>query len=146
LKFALDLNSKVIDASMRLHNFIVDFREGGGQSVLESIALDQSVFDNDCHQYLAINLEKDPEGGNDGGVYGGKQDIRHDDNFDQYQGGHPKADKADVNRRGDNGETISEMKLQDGDSFVQVPIGISRIIACTINNAVFNLISHCLCH
>ena len=29
LKFALDLNCKVIDACMHLHNFIVDFREGG---------------------------------------------------------------------------------------------------------------------
>ena len=29
LKFALELNCKVIDACMRLHNFIVDFREGG---------------------------------------------------------------------------------------------------------------------
>ncbi len=80
---------------MRIQNFIVDFHEGGRQSVLESIALDWSVFDNDCCQYLATNLEQDPEGGNDGGVYGGKQDIRHDDNFDQYQGGCPKADKAD---------------------------------------------------
>jgi hypothetical protein len=80
---------------MHLHNFIVDFCEGGGQSVLESIALDWSVFDKECHQFLATNLEQDPEGGKDGGVYGGKQNIRHDDNFDQYQGERPKVDKAD---------------------------------------------------
>ncbi len=66
MKFALDLNCKVIDACMRLHNFIVDFHEGGRQSVSESIALDRSVFDHDCRRYLATNLEQDPEGGDDG--------------------------------------------------------------------------------
>ncbi len=31
---------------------------------------------------------------------------------------------------GDNGETMSEMKQQDSDSFVRVPIGIALMIAC----------------
>ncbi len=47
LQFSLDLNCKVIDACMRLHNFIVDFREGN-LYVSESTALDRNVFDDDC--------------------------------------------------------------------------------------------------
>jgi hypothetical protein len=50
LQFSLDLTCKVMDACMCLHNFIVDFREGE-HCVSESIALDQSVFDNDCRCY-----------------------------------------------------------------------------------------------
>jgi hypothetical protein len=78
----LELNCKVIDACMHLHNFIVDFCEGE-QRPSESIVLEQSVFDDDWRRYLATSLEQDPEGGNDGGVYGGERDIRRDDIFDQ---------------------------------------------------------------
>ena len=54
---------------MRLHNFIVDFPEGG-QCSSESLLVGRSVFDDDWRRYLATSLEHDPEGGNDGGVYG----------------------------------------------------------------------------
>jgi hypothetical protein len=37
--------------------FIVDFREGE-HCVSESIALDWSVFDDDCHRYLATHLDQ----------------------------------------------------------------------------------------
>ena len=47
LQFSLDLNCKVIDACMRLHNFIVDFCEMNS-CVAESIAFDRDVFDDDC--------------------------------------------------------------------------------------------------
>jgi hypothetical protein len=47
LQFSLDLNCKVIDACMRLHNFIVDFCEAN-RCVSEFITLDRSVFDDDC--------------------------------------------------------------------------------------------------
>ena len=94
LKFALELNCKVIDACMRLHNFIVDFREGGHGSS-ESLLVERSVFDDDWRRYLATSLEHDPEGGNDGGVYGGERDIRRDGNFEQFRGGRPKAEEAD---------------------------------------------------
>ena len=96
LKFALYLSCKVIDACMRLHNFIVDLHEGGQNAVSEeSIALDRSVLDDDWRQFLATNLELDPEGWNDGGVYGGEQEIRRNDYFDQSRGGRPKAEEAD---------------------------------------------------
>jgi hypothetical protein len=71
LQFPLDLTCKVIDACMHLYNFIVDFHEGE-HCVSESIALDWSVFDNDCHCYLATHLEQNIGEVNDGGVHGGE--------------------------------------------------------------------------
>jgi hypothetical protein len=79
---------------MCLHNFIVDFREGE-RCVSESIALDRSVFDDDCRCYLATHLEKNIGELTEGGVHGGEQDVRHDDDFNQDWGGRPKADDAD---------------------------------------------------
>jgi hypothetical protein len=42
----------------------------GGQCSSESLLVGRSVFDDDWRRYLATSLEHDPEGGNDGGVYG----------------------------------------------------------------------------
>ena len=53
LQFSLDLNCKIIDACMRLHNFIVDFHEKNLCVVESTPALDREVFDDDCRQYLA---------------------------------------------------------------------------------------------
>jgi hypothetical protein len=86
---------------MRLHNFIVDFREGE-HCVSESIALDWSVFDNDCRCYFATHLEQNIGELTEGGVHGGEQDVRRDDDFNQDWGGHPKADNATVKRWVDN--------------------------------------------
>ncbi len=79
---------------MHLHNFIVDFH-GGEHCVSEFIALDWSVFDDDCHCYLATHLEHNIGKLTDGGVHGVEQDIRRDDDFNQDRGGCPKADDAD---------------------------------------------------
>ena len=55
-----------------------------------------------------------------------------------------KPKKLTVKQWGDDEETISDMKYQDRDSFVQVPIGIGQIIACMmIIRAVLILINHC---
>ena len=80
LQFALELNCKIIDACMRLHNFIVDFREDE-QDASESRSLDRAVFDDDCRRYLATILESD-DGVFDGGVHGGEQEIWRNDNFE----------------------------------------------------------------
>ncbi|KAL3805723.1 hypothetical protein ACHAW5_003832 [Stephanodiscus triporus] len=76
----LGFDCKIIDACMRLHNFIVDFRETN-LCVTESTALDREVFDDDCRRYLATHLEQYEDGVYDGGVYGGDQEIRRDDDF-----------------------------------------------------------------
>jgi hypothetical protein len=63
---------------MQIHNFIVDFWE---QSQSESIDLvDRSVFNDECHWFLSINLNREYEGG----VHGGELDIHSNDNV-----GHP---------------------------------------------------------
>jgi hypothetical protein len=75
---------------MRLHNFIVDFREQTIQS--ESIDLvDRSVFDDECRRYLSIHLNKEYEVG----VYGGESDIRRNDNFEPLQGGRPNRKQSE---------------------------------------------------
>jgi hypothetical protein len=71
LQYSLDLTCKVIDACMRLHNFIVDFHKGD-HCVSESIAMDWSVFDNDCRCYLATNLDQTIGELTDGGVHSGE--------------------------------------------------------------------------
>jgi hypothetical protein len=79
---------------MCLHNFIVDFREGE-HCASESITLDWSVFDNDCRHCLATYLDQNIGELTDGGVHGGEQDIRRDDDFNQDRFGCPKAVNAD---------------------------------------------------
>ncbi len=63
--------------------------------MLESTALNWDVFDDDCRQYLATHPEQHEDGVYDGGVYGGEQVIRRDDDFNQLRGGRPKVDEAD---------------------------------------------------
>ncbi len=94
LQFSLDLNCKVIDACMRIHNFIVDFREMN-LCVMESIAFDRDVFDDDCRRYLATHLDQYEDEVYDVRVYGGEQDIRRDDDFSPSRGGRPKREEAD---------------------------------------------------
>ena len=94
LQFSLDLNCKVIDACMRIHNFIVDFREMN-LCVVESIAFDWDVFDDDCRRYLATHLDQYEDEVYDVGVYGEEQDIRRDDDFSPSRGGRRKREEAD---------------------------------------------------
>ncbi len=54
---------------MRLHNFIVDFREKDSDSLK-----DRAVFGEDCCRFLTVNEDVDEEGG----VHGGKADIHRD--------------------------------------------------------------------
>ena len=57
---------RVIDAAMRLHDFIVDFRENTKEStIMEEI--EGEVFDDDVRSFLAVHPNVD-----DSGVYGGE--------------------------------------------------------------------------
>ena len=54
LKFNLVNSIQVIDACLRLHNFIVDYRqEKERESVLDE--LERSVFNEDSRRFLAVN-------------------------------------------------------------------------------------------
>jgi hypothetical protein len=105
LQFSLDLNCKVIDACMRIHNFIVDFREMN-LCVVESIAFDRDVFDDDCRRYLATHLDQyeDEVYDVDVGVILVCREVDV-----------PNVRKPIVKWWGDDGETMSEMKYQDVD-------------------------------
>lgn len=89
LKFTLKHNCQVIDACMRLHNFIVDFREADKNND-DGAAMERDVFDDDCRRFLAVSPEID-----EGGVHGGEQDICRDANGNRLVGGRPyKADTS----------------------------------------------------
>jgi hypothetical protein len=98
LQFTLELNCKVIDACMRLHNFIVDFREAE-QNTSASMEIDRVVFDDDCRRFLATILESGDEVF-DGGVHGGEQEIRRNNDFETSQGGRPKRNEAESEQVG----------------------------------------------
>ena len=52
LQFSLKHNIQNIDACMRMHNFIVDFREEHAIPAAEN-AVDKDIFDEDCRRFLA---------------------------------------------------------------------------------------------
>ena len=79
LGFTLKHNSRIIDACLRLHNFIVDFREETSSATLE-----HSLSDEDCRQFLAVH----PECRNTG-VFGGEDEEKRDENGDRLVGGRP---------------------------------------------------------
>ena len=61
-------NFCVIDAAMRLHNFIVDFRENTKESTITE-EIEREVFDDDVRRFLAVHPNVD-----DYGVHGGEED------------------------------------------------------------------------
>ena len=63
--------------------------------MLESIAFDRDVFDDDCRRYLATHLDQYEDEVYDVGVYGEEQDIRRDDDFSPSRGGRRKREEAD---------------------------------------------------
>ena len=69
LRFSLKNNIKIIDACMRLHNFIVDFREAIFLSTMSPI--DRDVFDEDCRRFLAVQ-----SGVVRPGVHSGEEEVR----------------------------------------------------------------------
>jgi len=69
LKYSLKMNCKIIDACMRLHNFILDRRQDNSYSN----RMDADVFDDDCRRFFAVNsfLVRS-------GVHGGEDDVCRD--------------------------------------------------------------------
>merc|ERR1711982_33935 len=51
LQFSLKNNIHVIDACLRLHNFIIDFRENEHTDTVE-----RELFDEDCRRFMADQL------------------------------------------------------------------------------------------
>lgn len=93
LQFNLQHNIRIIDACMRLHNFIVDFREAQEESGADDA--EKSLFDEDCRRFLAAQSNIGPIG-----VQGGEDDIRRDANGNPSVGGRPTNTEAEATREG----------------------------------------------
>lgn len=93
LSFSLKHNMEVIDACMRLHNFIVDFREEQRYGL---DTMEHSVFDDDCRRFLAIHPAVDA------GVHGGEEDDRLDVEGNKLVGGRPNKEESESNKYGKN--------------------------------------------
>jgi hypothetical protein len=82
LGFTLEHNTRIIDACLRLHNFIIDFREETGADSGQ----ERSVFDEDSRRYHAAQVGI---GGDGGGVFGGEDEEKRDANGNKLLGGRP---------------------------------------------------------
>jgi hypothetical protein len=80
---------------MRLHNFIVDFREENLSQPDSSLEIDRSVFNDEMRRFLSINLNEEVVG-----VHGGEKEIRRNEEFDPSQGGRPRKAYKDCEKVG----------------------------------------------
>ncbi len=94
LKFSLAHNIKVVDACMRLHNFIVDYRlEHRETSAMDE--LEMSLFDDDCRRFLATETNVGSFG-----VAGGEDDVRRDAHGNVLRGGRPPTSQVTLTNIG----------------------------------------------
>lgn len=82
LKYTLKTNCKIIDACLRLHNFIVDHREG-----LAMDPIDKNVFDDECRRVFAVLPDIE-------GVFGGDMDVCRNSDGRINRGGRPTCTDA----------------------------------------------------
>ena len=83
LHFSLEHNCKVIDACIRLHNFIIDYRLSSSDT--NDSSYERSIFDDECRRFLAVLPDTEDEGG----IHGGKCEVQRDNDFNIYRGGRP---------------------------------------------------------
>jgi hypothetical protein len=90
LKFSLEKNALIIDASLRLHNFIVNSRM---QTLLHNDDV-EARSDIDIHrQDIATHRVQNPMGAH--GIYGGEQEVRFN-----TQRGRPLQQEVEANMKG----------------------------------------------
>ena len=86
LGFTMRNNIQVIDACLRLHNFIVDYREDN-KEVTAAIALERMVFKDDYDRFLSINPRVENYG-----VQGDSEEAK--------SGGRPSVDESQSRQTG----------------------------------------------
>ena len=86
LRFSMKHNTQIIDACIRLHNFIVDFREKK-QEPPPLQQMEREVFEDETERFLAVNRDLI-----DYGVFGGEQETQ--------AGGRPSTDDVSSRRIG----------------------------------------------
>ena len=69
LSFSMKHNTQVIDACLRLHNFIVDFREDN-EELTAMQELEKEVFQEDSIRFLSMNPDNE-----NNGVFGAEQET-----------------------------------------------------------------------
>jgi hypothetical protein len=95
LQFSMKHNTQVIDACMRLHNFIVDFREEHEPSSTGISAVDKNVFTEDCRRFMAGQ-----SGVGRVGVHGGEREVRRNEDGTVFQGGRPSQIESQTTKEG----------------------------------------------
>ena len=82
----------MIDACLRLHNFIIDFRESERTDTVE-----RELFDEDCRRFMA---EQSCVGTVNVGVHGGEMDVRRGQDGNPVVGGRPTLKEQAVRSEG----------------------------------------------
>jgi hypothetical protein len=101
LQYSLERNVQIIDATMRLHNFIVDHRPGNEQSI---DIIDRAIFDDDCRRVFHDSLSEE-------GVHGGELEVRLDANGDQLRGGRPPRLEIELSELGKRWRDINRNEI-----------------------------------
>ena len=96
LEYSLETNCTIIDVCMRLHNFIVEYRNGSNRMD----ALDRDIFDDDSRRFYAVNPSCHE------GVSGGEDDIRLDEHGNVLRGGRPSNVEKDSSEWGKNWRNV----------------------------------------
>lgn len=94
LKFSLAHNIDVVDACMRLHNFIVDYRIDHCNSTAMD-ELEKSLFDDECRRFLASETNVGSFG-----VVGGEQEVQRDADGNVSRGGRPQLSQVQLTNIG----------------------------------------------
>jgi hypothetical protein len=109
LRFSLAHNVNVIDACMRLHNFIIDWREAKpGSCSNEAGTNEREIFEEEHRKFMAAYPDIDMHG-----VYGGEDDDRLDSNGNPLVGGRPSNLSKTLT---DVGRSVREALCEDIDS------------------------------
>ena len=105
LKFSLEKNALIIDASLRLHNFIVNSRM---QTLLHNDDV-EARSDLDIHrQDIATHRVQNPMGAH--GVYGGEEEVRLD-----TQRGRPLQQEVEANMKGKENRDNIKREISTGN-------------------------------
>ncbi len=92
LRFSLKNNCRIIDACMRLHNFIVEYRESAAAA---DDTDERYIFEDDFRRFLAASpvfLQ--------GGIHGGEDEAVRDANFEPTRGGRPTRAESESEKLG----------------------------------------------
>jgi hypothetical protein len=92
LQFSLKNNCRIIDACMRLHNFIVEYRES---AVAADDSDERDIFEDNFRRFLAARPDF-----LQGGIHGGEDKAVRDANFEPTRGGRPTRAESESEKLG----------------------------------------------